>query len=276
MSTNTSRFQQLLMFAILALIAATTIYPVLFIFNTALKTDLDFALSRFSPAFPPTLENLISAWNRMKAPRGALNSFIVTIGGVIGAWLICCPAAYAATKMRFPGRDALFLLLLATLVIPVQTILYSFYVVMGKIGILDTHLGMIVAFTTFAIPITTFQLAAYFKGIPDEIVDAARVDGASTLQILWLVIIPIARPALAVTGIINFIWMWNDILLPVLILQSPQNRTLMVLVGLLRGQWGGSATLIASGISIAILPVLIVFVLAQRQIIQGMTVGSVK
>jgi ABC-type glycerol-3-phosphate transport system permease component len=267
---------RLLVFFILVAVAVSTIYPLFFVFNTALKTDAQFSADRFGLAVPPTFDNLALAWTRMDVVRAATNSLITTIGGVIGAWVVCLPAAYAATKMRFRGRNVLFLIVLASMLIPIQTILYPFYLMMRNAHLLNSHGGLITAFTTFAVPITTFQLAAYLRNVPDELIEAARIDGASTFQILVRIILPVARPAIAVTGIINFIWMWNDILLPVLIMQTPPSRTLMIGAGLLKGQWGSSSTLITAGLALAIVPVMAMFLIAQRQIIQGMTMGAVK
>ena len=194
----------------------------------------------------------------------------------MGAWVVCLPVAFAATKLRFPGRDVLFAITLASMLIPIQTILFPFYLVVKNLGLVNQHSGLILSFVTFAIPITIFQMAAYLRNIPDEIIEAARVDGATTIQLLIGVVLPMCRPVLAVTGIINFIWMWNDILLPVLIMQAPGSRTLMINAGLLKGQFGSSTTLISAGLALAIVPVLVMFLLAQRQIIQGMTAGAVK
>ena len=247
-----------------------------FVFNAALKTDAAFTANRFSLAIPLNFENFTLAWVRMDFVRAAFNSAVTTIGGVVGAWFVCLPAAFAATKLHFAGRNALFLLILASMLIPIQTILFPFYLVVRNLHLVDQQSGLIIAFVTFSIPVTTFQMAAYLRNVPDEIVEAARMDGASTLQLLTRIIFPICRPVIAVTGIINFIWMWNDILLPVLIMQKPESRTLMIGAGLLKGQWGSSSTLISAGLALAVVPVLVMFLLAQRQIIQGMTVGAVK
>jgi raffinose/stachyose/melibiose transport system permease protein len=267
---------RILIFTILVVLAGTTIYPLVFVFSTALKTDAQFAADRFGLPLQPTIANILLAAERMDIWRAAFNSLVTTIGGVIGAWAICLPLAFAATKLRFRGRDALFALTLASMLIPIQTILFPFYLAVKNLGLVNQHAGLIISFVTFAIPITAFQMAAYLRNIPDEIIEAARVDGASTAQLLFYIMLPMCRPVLAVTGIINFIWMWNDILLPVLILQVPGSRTLMINAGLLKGQFGSSTTLISAGLALAIIPVLVMFLLAQRQIIQGMTTGAVK
>lgn len=276
MSYLTRNASKIMVFLLLMLVAATTIYPLFFVFNTSLKTEAAFNADRFGPAMQPSLDNLLLAAERMDIGRAAFNSLVTTIGGVLGAWIVCLPLAFAATKLNFKGRNVLFLIILASMLIPVQTILYPFYLVVRNFGLLNQHSGLIVSFVTFAIPITAFQMAAYLRNVPDEIIEAARIDGASTLQVLLLIIVPVCRPVLAVTGIINFIWMWNDIMLPVLIMQTPVSRTLMIGAGLLKGQWGSSTTLISAGLALAVLPVLVMFLLAQRQIIQGMTAGAVK
>jgi len=264
----------LLVVSLLVFVAASTIYPLFFVFNTALKNDAAFTANRFGLADPPTLDNFVVAWKRMDVVRTAFNSAVTTISGVIGAWAICLPLAFVATKLEFPGRNVLFLIILSSMLIPVQTILYPFYLVVRDLGLLNKHAGLTITFVTFAIPVTSFQMAAYLRNLPNEIIEAARMDGASTFQLLVQIILPICRPVLAVTGIINFIWMWNDILLPVLVMQTPASRTLMIGAGLLKGQWGSSATLISAGLALAVLPVLVMFLIAQRQIIQGMTVGA--
>ena len=276
MSFFTRHSTRILLFTILVVVAGTTIYPLIFVFSTALKTDAQFAADRFGAPLQPTIANILLAADRMDIWRAAFNSLVTTVGGVIGAWVVCLPVAFAATKLRFPGRDALFAVTLASMLIPIQTILFPFYLVVKNLGLVNQPSGLILSFVTFAIPITAFQMAAYLRNIPDEIIEAARVDGASTIQILVSIILPMSRPVLAVTGIINFIWMWNDILLPVLLMQAPGSRTLMINAGLLKGQFGSSTTLISAGLALAIVPVLVMFLIAQRQIIQGMTAGAVK
>lgn len=189
---------------------------------------------------------------------------------------MCSLAAYAATKMHFKGRDTIFILLLASMMVPMQTILYPFFVLIRNLKLIDQYYGLILTFTAFAVPITTYQLAAYFKGIPNELIDAARMDGANTLQILYRVVLPIARPALVTIGMINSVWMWNDLLMPLMVMQSPEMQTLILSLGLLRGQYGAVPTLVAAGVVIGITPIMVMYLIGQEQIIKGMTVGAVK
>jgi len=264
------------LFVIMALIAFSTIYPVFFAVNSALKTQGDWIEARFTLSFPPSFDQLHEAWRRSSVPRTFANSVIVTFGGIVGAWAVCSPAAYAATKMRFPGRNILFILLLASMMIPMQTILYPFFVQMRDLQLVNTYRGLVLAYVAFAVPITTYQMAAYFRSIPNEVIDAAKLDGASSLQTLTSIVLPMARPVLATTGIINCVWMWNDLLLPLMVMQLPERQTLIVSLSLLRGQYGADPTLIAAGVAIGIAPIVVIYLVAQEYLIKGMTQGAVK
>ena len=261
---------------LMALVAFSTVYPVFFTVNAALKTHAAWIDDRFALSIPPSFAAFKEAARRSSVPRSFANSAVVTIGGVVGAWLVCAPAAYAATKMRFRGRNAIFVFLLASMMVPTQTILYPFFVLMRDLDWVNAYHGLILAYVSFAVPITTFQLAAYFKRIPGDLLEAAKLDGASALQTLVSIVLPVSRPVLATTGIINFVWMWNDLLLPLMVMQRPERQTLTVSLGLLRGQYGAEPTLIAAGVVIGIAPVVVVYLLAQEYLIKGMTQGAVK
>jgi ABC-type glycerol-3-phosphate transport system permease component len=270
------RWWALALLGIMGCVAFTTIYPVFFTLNAALKSHPSWIEDRFAISIPPSFDAFREAWRRSSVPQSFLNSVIVTAGGVIGAWIVCIPAAFAATKLRFRGRNALFLFLLASMMIPTQTILYPFFVLMRDLRWINTYHGLILAYVTFAVPITMYQLAAYFKRIPNDLLDAARLDGASAVRLLLTVVVPLSRPVLATTGIINCIWMWNDLLLPLMVMQRPDRQTLTVSLGLLRGQYGAEPTLIAAGVVIGIAPIFVVFLIAQEYLIKGMTQGAVK
>jgi len=270
------RFGTVVIVIILAIIAFTTIYPVFFTANSSLKTQAEWSKSKFSLPIPPNFDNFKTAWKRALVPRTFANSIIVTFGGVILCFFVCLLAAYAATKVKFKARNLLFILLLSSMMIPVQTILYPFFKTMKDFNLTDNYLGLILSFATFQIPITIYQYAAYLKRVPNEIIEAARVDGASTLRIIFSIVLPVAKPVIFTAGLINFAWMWNELLLPIMILQSPKMQTLIVSLASLRGQYGTFPTLISAGVFIGIIPISIVYLFLQNQIIKGMTAGTVK
>jgi multiple sugar transport system permease protein len=142
--------------------------------------------------------------------------------------------------------------------------------------LLNKHIGLILVYVTLAAPFGTYLMTSYFRGIPFELVEAAQIDGANHLQILWRIMVPVARPAIVTLGIFNFLWMWNELLLSLLILQDDSVRTLMVGVATLRGQYTTNIPLLSAGLFLAATPVLIVFLVFQTQLTKGMTMGAVK
>ncbi|MHB1376839.1 MAG: carbohydrate ABC transporter permease [Candidatus Humimicrobiaceae bacterium] len=270
------RINTIIIVLILSVIAFTTIYPLYFTLNSSLKNQAEWSKSKFTLPIPPKMENFKTAWKRADVPRTFLNSLIVTIGGVAVCFVVCILSAFAATKLKFKGRNLIFILLLSSMMIPFQTILYPFFKTMNDFHLTNNYLGLILAFATFEIPITIYQYAAYLKRVPNELIEAARVDGASTMRIIFSIMLPVAKPVVFTAAMINFAWMWNEILLPIMLLQNPKMQTLIVSLASLRGQYGTFPTLISAGVFLGIIPVSLIYFAAQNQIIKGMTVGTVK
>jgi ABC-type glycerol-3-phosphate transport system permease component len=262
--------------ALLSVIALTTLYPLFFTLNASFKTQKEWSLNNFRLSVPPDVGNYVDAWNRSAVPRTFLNSIVVTAGGVLGALLICTMAAFSASKLKFSGNNVIFLILLASMIVPIQTILYPFYKTMNDFKLTNRYVGMILTYVAFGIPLTTYQLAAYFKSIPDSLIESAKMDGASLLRVIFQIIFPISRPVVFTVSLINFVWMWNELLMPVTVMNNPKMYTLIQSLALLRGQYGAFPTLISAGVVIGIIPVSLIYFIAQKQIIKGMTLGAVK
>ena len=271
-----TRINTIIIVIVLSVIAFTTIYPLYFTLNSSLKNQAEWSKSKFSLPIPPITDNFKTAWERANVPRTFLNSLIFTIGGVVVCFVVCMLSAFAATKLKFKGRNLIFILLLSSMMLPFQTILYPFFKTMNDFHLTNNYLGLILAFATFEIPITIYQYAAYLKRVPNELIEAARVDGASTMRIIFSIMLPVAKPVIFTAGIINFAWMWNEILLPIMLIQSPEMQTLIVSLSSLKGQYGTFPTLISAGVFLGIIPVAAIYLVAQKQIVKGMTVGTVK
>jgi multiple sugar transport system permease protein len=244
--------------------------------STALKGRKEYLHNRYGLPQQPTLANFASAWTYAKVGRYVGNSAVVVSCGVVGSWAVCSLAGYALSHMRFPGRRGLFLAILGSMIIAPQVIIIPVYAMLMQLGLLNKHVGLIIVYVTFATPFGTYLLTSYFRAIPRELVEAAQVDGAGHLQILWRVMLPVARPALLTLGIFNFLWMWNELLFSLLILQDDTVRTLMVGVAGLRGQYTTNIPLLSAGLFLSAAPVLLVFFLFQSQLAKGMTMGAVK
>lgn len=267
---------RLILFVFMIIIAATTVYPVFFTLISSLKTQADWSKSKFGLPNPVTFVNYATAWKRAKVPQTFLNSMIVTVGGIFLCFFVCILASFSVTKMKYKGRNIVFLVLISSLMIPMQTILYSFFQVMTGLNLVDKHFGLILAFATFQIPVTVYQYSAYIKRIPTSIVEAAKIDGASYFVLLFRIIVPIAKPVIFTAGLVSFAWMWNDILLPIMVMQSPKSQTLIVALSSLKGQYGTFPTLICAGAFLGIFPVSVFYLVFQRQLISGITSGALK
>jgi len=262
---------------VLAAVSVTTIYPLVFMLFTGLKSNQEYIMrNQYGPPRAPTLVNFGNAWVHGKMGHYVRNSALVVVSSVIASWVVCSLAAYALAHLRFPGRRAMFYAILGSMIIAPQVIIIPLHAMLMHLDLLNKHLGLILVYVTFATPFGTYLLTSYFRSVPAELVEAAQVDGANHLQILWRIMVPIAKPALLTLGILNFLWMWNELLFSLLILQDDSVRTLMVGVANLRGQYTTNIPLMSAGLLLAAAPVLLVFFIFQAQLTKGMTIGAVK
>jgi putative chitobiose transport system permease protein len=263
-------------YIVLCLVAAVTILPFLWTLLTSLKGPQDSIVAvplEFLP-HDPTLANYVRVWTELPMAKFFLNSVIVTGSTTILNLLITALAAYPFAKMKFRGRDAIFYLLLATFIVPPQlTYIPGFVLARNVFHYYDSLLALI--FPNLATVLNIFLLRQAFKGVPDDLIDAARMDGASELRIWWQILLPVIRPTLATCAIITFVVSWNDFLWPSLMLPTMGNKTLTVGLAALQGMFSSDLRATAAGIVITIVPILILFVALQRQFVRGLT-GAVK
>jgi multiple sugar transport system permease protein len=260
----------------MAVLALATLYPLLFTLNVSQKTRREYVLDRFGLTDTVGTSNFLDAWNTSGLGTYALNSVLVTLGSVTLLLLFGSMAGFAFSQLQFHGSKAAFLLVLGALLVPFQVVMVPFFRILGQVGLLDTHAGLILAYTAQFLPFTVFLMTSYYSRIPGEIIGAARVDGATTFGIYLRLMLPLGRPALLSVGILNALFCWNDVLISLLTMQSADHRTLMVGVTALRGQYTDNIPLFASGVVIAALPVLVVYLFFQKQITDGVTAGSTK
>lgn len=260
----------------LVVVAVVALYPLIFTVINSLKTRTGYAQNPLGLPLDITFENYLDTFVRMDVLRLLFNSIITTGGGLLISTVAALFIAYAVTKLRIKGGNLIFLFIIAMLVIPSQVVIYPLYETILDLGLGGTYQGLIFSYAAFGLPISTYMLAAFFRAIPDELIEAARIDGAGELRILFQMMLPISTPAIAALSILNFVWMWNDLLLPLVIMGGSDKTTLMVGVALLSGQYDVSIPLISAGLIIALLPVMIVYFLFQRQILSGALAGAVK
>lgn len=258
----------------MVLLALSCVYPVFFAINNALKTNKGYILDRFGVVSEPTLMNFVNVWNRSGLSAYFFNSVVVTFGAVLVLLVISSLAGFAFAVLRFPMRKLIFVVILASLMIPVQVVLVPFYQTIIGLNLLNTRIGLIISYTAFFLPFSVYLMTSFYSGLPRELVEAARIDGAKLIQIWWHVMVPMGKPALITLGILNTLYCWNDVLISLLVLQD--KRTLMVGIAALRGEYTTNVPLLSAGIVLAAAPIVILYIIFQRQIVSGIAVGAVK
>jgi len=219
-------------------------------------------------------ENYTEAFQMYNYKRYFMNSVIVTSVATVLTLIINSMAAYAFAKYNFRGRDGLFVMTLAMIMIPLQVILIPIYLVVSSLGLVNTYWGMIIP--AAATPTGVFIMRQYMLTIPDELIEAARIDGAGEFRIFARIVLPLCRPALAVVAIFSILWRWNDFIWPLLIAQKEELYTLPVALALLNGQLVVPYNIVLAMSVMSIIPVLFMFVFMQRQIIQGIAQTGIK
>ncbi|MGF9906528.1 carbohydrate ABC transporter permease [Brevibacillus porteri] len=253
----------------LLIVAFLFVFPFLWMASTAFKTMPEVR------QFPPTLlpeswewSNFAQAWESGPFLMYTWNSILVAVGILILQFLTAVPAAYAFARYKFPGRNLLFGLVLIVLMIPGQVIFLPIYVQLSGWGLINTLWSLILPYAASAFGI--FLLRQAFMQVPDEVIEAARLDNASEWKIMWTIMVPMAKPVLVTFGLFSFIYHWNDYFWPLIMTNSDEVRTLPIGISSLHMSDGGTLwNVMMAGNMILILPILVIFFVAQRHIIKA-------
>ncbi|MBI4920997.1 MAG: carbohydrate ABC transporter permease [Devosia nanyangense] len=251
--------------------------PFLWLLMSSLKSEAEIGQANpFALPKAPMWQNYADAWQIGGFGDLLVNSLFNLAGVVLLTLITCAPAGYVFAKLKFPGREWVFYLVIIGLTIPVQAIVIPLYQVLFNLGLINSLAGITLAQVSNGIPFGIFLMRSFFAGVPDELVEAARIDGASHTQILGRVMLPLATPALQALVIISALSTWNDFFLPLVILISPEVQTLPL--GLVRfaSTYSTDFRLVFSGTVITFLPVIILYILTQRRFTEGLTQGALK
>ncbi len=269
--------ERTLIYAILVLFALIFLTPLFWMLSTSFKPKREW-FTRGIQWIPETftLENYTRIWSNPTTPieRWFLNSILVATAFTILVLVVDSLAAYAYARMEFRGRRLLFSILLATLFLPGIMFLVPNFVLVARLGLLNNYLGVILP--GLAGVFGVFFMRQFFETIPKELEEAAQIDGASTLQTFYMVVLPLAKPALATLGVITFLTSWNDFLWPLLILRDRELQTLPPGLRTLQGAYTSEYGQMMAGAVIAAVPVLILYVLLQRYIVQSVATAGLK
>ncbi|HWV23120.1 MAG TPA: carbohydrate ABC transporter permease [Thermomicrobiales bacterium] len=263
-------------YIVLILGCVIAIAPFIVTILASLKTSGELVRGIFSLPEDAQWKNYVQAWRDGHFGRFFLNSIIVVVGVVIPSVVMSTMTGYAFARFRFRGAGALFAYFLLGLVIPLQALVVPLYYLLREMHLLDSLWALILPQIAMSMSFGTLLMRQAFLSVPREIMEAATVDGASSWTTLWQVMFPLARPMVGTTALMFFIWTWNEFLLPLVVNIDPKYHTLPVGLLYFQQRWTSNIPVIAAGATIIFLPLVAMFLLFQRQLVEGITQGAVK
>jgi multiple sugar transport system permease protein len=277
-----SRVEQIIAYIILAVGSIAFLVPFYFVINGSLKTEAD-VLSGDFVTLPGSLSEI--RWNnypralardKMDFKPALANTTVVTVLSVIGQVLSCSLVGFGFARFKFRGRSILFMVMLSTMMLPAQVTMIPVFVLFRSLGMVDSFWPLVVPMW-LASPFFVFMFRQFFAQIPEDLVEAARIDGAGNWRIYWQLMMPLCGPVIAIVAIYTFLGAWNDFMNPLIYLNSPENRTLALALNAFRGQYGISdAHLLMAASVVCMLPCVILFFAAQRYFVQSIAMSGLK
>jgi raffinose/stachyose/melibiose transport system permease protein len=264
-----------LVYAAAILVLLVTGLPYLFMFGTAFKQPTEFITNLWGAPHAPGLSNFVDAIGAGFG-RYFVNSVVVSVVSVSMTILLASLASYPLARMNFRLNRPVFLLFLAGSMIPVHVTLIPLYVLSKGLGIYDTLWALLGPYIAFQLPISVFILTEFFRGVPREVEEAARIDGAGTFGIWWRIIMPLAAPAISTVAIYAFIFVWNEFIFALVLLSSPANMTIPLGLMQFFGEYRVNVPGLMAVLTLASLPVILLYLAAQNRVVAGLTAGAVK
>ena len=270
------RWSFILLLTILSVYTAYAAGPFIWVAMMSFRTTPDIMAHPFS--FPESFlfSKFVVAWTESNYGTYFWNSVVITGTAVTIVTLIGTMAAHCLARFQFPGNRAVLFLIVSALIFPPQIIMISLFQVLVEYGLFNTRLGLILVYVALQMPLTVYILEAFLARLPEDLYDAAKMDGYSDVEIFWRITLPMAFPAIATPVILNFIHMWNEFLFAVVLMAEDDMRTLPLGIQKFYGDNFEDIGMTATGVMISVIPVILAYVLFSEKIIKGMTAGAVK
>ena len=258
-------------FALMILVALVMLYPFYYMLNNSFRTQTQFELRT---------GHSTASWHQLfqglPVGRQLLNSTIVCFMAIAIIVAVSSMAGFAFAKLRYRASGIVFLLVIAAMMIPLQSIIIPEYVNLGKLGLVNHYFGAVLVYAALGTPFATFLMATYYRGISDELIEAAVIDGLSYERTFLSVALPLSMPAIATVAVLQFIQIWDDLLVGLLFLQNPEQRTITVGLATLSTGHTSSVPVLMAGSFVSAVPAIIVYLIFQRYLVRGLTLGMGK
>lgn len=265
-------FQYIILFIVVLIV----IIPIVMLIFGALKTRGEFMTRPYTLPIPPNWENFAKVLSIPSFWTMLLNSFLVVLATTSGVLVICSMAAFALSRMKFRGQNLIFNFFTLGLMFPITIAILPVYLMVRQIGLTNSLLGVILIQTSFQLSIGIVILRGFFKSLPSELQDASYIDGCNAFGFFWRILLPLSRPALAAVASLTMVASWNDLLVPLVLLNSESLWTLPLGTMQFQGQYGVNLALVAAFVILSAVPAVIFYLFAERQLVSGLTAGAIK
>jgi ABC-type glycerol-3-phosphate transport system permease component len=261
---------------IVIFVTLLSLFPVYFMAVSAFKTKSEYIANKWGFPVSLLITNFDTALAGEKFFIRFANSTILTVGSIGASLIIACLAAYAFARMEFPGKRTLFNIILSLMVVPPVVMIIPLFVSMVRWHLVNTYQGTILIYTGLLLPFSIYLMTNFFRTIPREIIEAARMDGCSNLGVFWRIMLPLSAPAVITLIVVNALWAWNELLIALVFMQKDELKTLMVGISSMRSRNYVDIPATMAGLLIATIPIVVVYIFGQRFFIRGLTSGAVK
>ena len=260
---------------LLGLAVLAALMPIYMMATAAFKGQQEYLTQPWSLPLSPSTAAFTVAWNS-GFPRWLINSALLSGGSVLVALILACPAAYAFSRLPFPGRTTTFTLLISLMVVPPIVMLIPLFELMSDLNLVNTYQAVIVIYVGLMLPFSIYLMTSFFNTIPRELLEAGAIDGAGHLRMLLTIMLPLAMPALVTLGIVNLLWAWNELMIALVLLQDDSMKTLIVGITVFQSHYNLNVPVTMAGLLIATVPIVALYLAGQRFFVQGLAAGAIK
>jgi multiple sugar transport system permease protein/raffinose/stachyose/melibiose transport system permease protein len=265
-----------LLIAVLSLYTAYAAGPFLWTAVMSLRTTSEISANAYGLPFPAHWDKFLIAWTESNYGTYFYNSVVIVVGAVLILTVVGAMGAHCLARYRFRGNRLIYFLIFSSIVLPPQITIIALFQVLVEYGLFNNRFGLMLVYVSLQLPLTIFILEGFFARLPQDLFDAAKMDGYSDFEIFWRITVPIGMPAIATTVILNFIHLWNEFLFAVVLITDEDKRTLPLGIQKFMGDRLEDIGMISTGLMIAVIPVIVFYVFFSEKLIQGMTAGAVK
>jgi len=267
---------RLLKHGILMVASFVALVPTIYMISTALKSQDEYVYDKIGFPAHPVLDHFKSALIDSPYFLWMSNSLTLVVGAVVLSAIVSCLGAYAIARLHFAGRDVLFSISTSLMAVPPVVMIVPLFVLYTQLDLISTFRGAIIIYAGLITPFSVYLLTTFFRTLPKELFESARIDGANDLAILWRVVLPLSLPALLTLVVVNSLYVWNDLLIAIIFLQDDASRTLMAGLSVFQGRYNNQIPLTMAGMVIASAPMVILYISFQKYFIRGLMAGAIK